>query len=71
MKELFDSLPPILWRKDPRFREITGISPVTMRKLDSQGLGPIEIVRSGSNVGYPKDALIKWLKKNLKVEKRG
>jgi len=68
---VYDALPPILWRTDPRFQELTGISRRRMANLDSLGEGPAEKICLGKNrVGYSKDVLAAWLVSRLRVEAR-
>lgn len=66
--EIRSTLPPVLYRTNPRFRELTGLSPRTMANLDSLGQGPAQRVRLGRTVGYPKEALLAWLVERLVVE---
>ena len=68
MDELASSLPPVLYRTNPRFRELTGLSPRTMANLDSLGHGPDQRVRLGKIVGYPRGSLLNWLAERLVVE---
>ncbi|MBU1275401.1 MAG: hypothetical protein KJ720_08495 [Proteobacteria bacterium] len=68
MDELASSLPPVLYRTNPRFRELTGLSPRTMANLDSLGQGPAQRVRLGKIVGYSRESLLSWLAKRLVVE---
>jgi hypothetical protein len=69
MEDLKEELPAILFRNNPRFKEITGVSPRTMANLDSLGLGPRRRVRNGRLIGYPKLDLLVWLDDRLKYEK--
>ena len=39
LEDLKSSLPPVLYRSHPRFKELIGISPRTMANLDSLGVG--------------------------------
>jgi predicted DNA-binding transcriptional regulator AlpA len=57
---------PIVARK--KFEEFTGglWKSKTITNYDSLGLGPLR-VKLGRSVGYPKDALIEWLKKHMRV----
>lgn len=68
--ELAHALPPILYRTNPRFRELTGLHPRTMANLDSLGQGPAERVLLGKTVGYPREALLAWLAARLRIEHR-
>jgi len=70
-KEILDSIPPVLWRTDPLFKTLTGISRRSIANMDSLGKGPAErIVMGKSRVGYPKAALVEWLSKRLRVDCR-
>ena len=70
-KEILDSIPPVLWRTDPLFKTLTGISRRSMANMDSLGQGPSErIVMGKSRVGYPKAALVEWLSKRMRVDCR-
>jgi hypothetical protein len=64
-------LPPILFHNHPRFKELTGYSPGTMRNLNARGEGPAERVIVGRVTGYPKDALLDWLERRSRPVKRG
>jgi predicted DNA-binding transcriptional regulator AlpA len=70
IEEIGKDLPTILYRTNPRFRELTGLSPRTMANLDSRGHGPAQRVKLGKTVGYPKEALLAWLSSRLKLENR-
>jgi hypothetical protein len=52
IEEIGKDLPTILYRTNPRFRELTGLSPRTMANLDSRGHGPAQRVKLGKTVGY-------------------
>lgn len=67
IRELLENiLPPILFRNNPKFKEWTGRSSRTVANADSKGQGPTERLLVGHVVGYPKDAIIKWLEKKVK-----
>ena len=68
MTNLAKELPPVLYRTNPRFRELTGLSPRTMANLDCLGQGPAQRVRLGKTVGYPRAALLAWLEERLVIE---
>ncbi len=70
LDELRTTLPPVLYRTNPRFRELTGLHPRTMANLDSLGRGPAKRVLLGKTVGYPREALLVWLAERLRVEER-
>lgn len=65
---LQSELPPVLWRNNPRFRELTGISPRTMANLDALKQGPKRRVKNGQLVGYPRDAMVLWLSRRWSEE---
>jgi predicted DNA-binding transcriptional regulator AlpA len=67
LEEIRKALPPVLYRTNPRFRELTGLSPRTMANLDSKGQGPAQRVRLGKSVGYPKEAIMKWLAERIQI----
>lgn len=68
---LYDALPSITWRTDPRFQEFTGISRRRMANLDCLGQGPSERICMGRNrVGYERDVLAAWLAGRLRLESR-
>lgn len=70
-QEILDALPPVLWRTDPLFKTLTGVSRRSIANMDCLGEGPAErIVMGKSRVGYPKAALVEWLSKRLRVETR-
>jgi hypothetical protein len=65
LKALEAELPPVIYRTNPRFKELVGISSRTMANADSRGEGPAERVRLGRVVGYPRKALLAWLAARL------
>lgn len=52
-----------------KIEEFTGglLKSKTFANYDSLGLGPLR-VKLRRSVGYPKDAIIEWLKKHMRVE---
>ena len=60
-------LPPIVFRNFPRWRDFLPIAPRTMANMDSRGEGPKERVLCGKVVGYPRAALISWLRERISV----
>ena len=70
LENLGSALPPILYRNNPRFKELVGLSPRTMANLDCLGLGPAEKVCLGRLVGYPRQALLTWLGARMTVAPR-
>ena len=67
LTELEKTLPPIVFRNWPRWREVLPIAPRTMANFDSLGLGPKQKVMIGGVVGYPRAALIEWLSERSQV----
>ena len=67
LSALLDELPPILFRNNPRFRELTGMSPRSLANLDYQGEGPSERALVGRVIGYPRQALVKWLESRSRI----
>lgn len=67
-KSLEKSLPAVLYRNNPRFRELTGLAPGTIRNLERKGQGPAERVQNGKLVGYPRAAVIDFLARRMKGE---
>ena len=70
LDELRKTFPPVLYRTNPKFRELTGLHPRTLANLDALGRGPAERVLLGKTVGYPREALLGWLAERLRVEHR-
>ncbi len=70
LSDLEKELPPILYRSHPRFRELIGLSPRTMANVDSAGTGPKERIRSGRLVGYPREAMIEFLRNRMVLERQ-
>ncbi len=65
--DLKSALPPVLFRTDPDFRRLVGLSPRSIANLDAKGKGPRQRVRIGGVVGYPRHALIEWMKSRTKI----
>lgn len=66
IETLLDSLPVVLWRNDPDFKRITGLSPRSLANMDSLGRGPSVRIRNNVGVvGYPKPAMAEWLRGRL------
>jgi hypothetical protein len=65
--ELERALPPIVFRNWARWRDILPIAPRTVANNDCLGTGPKEKIMCGRVVGYPKAALIQWLREKSKV----
>ena len=67
LSELEKILPPIVFRNWSRWRDVLPIAPRTVANLDSRGAGPREKVMCNHVCGYPRAALIAWLKGRSKV----
>jgi hypothetical protein len=67
LSALFDVLPPILFRNNPKFQELTGMSPRSLANMDCRGGGPTERVIVGRVVGYPRKSLIEWLESRSRI----
>ena len=65
--ELEKALPPIVFRNWSRWRDILPIAPRSVANEDSLGTGPREKIMVGRVVGYPRAALIEWLRQRSKV----
>lgn len=62
-----DGLPAVLYRNNPRFKELTGISPRSMANLDSQGNGPAGRIYVGRVSGYPRECLVDWMLQRVRI----
>jgi hypothetical protein len=67
LSELEKELPPILFRNNPRFKELIGLSPRTLANMDSLGIGIAERILIGNVVGYPRRSLISWLEARSRI----
>lgn len=67
LTELERALPPIVFRNWQRWRDVLPIAPRTVANEDSLGTGPREKIMVGRVVGYPRAALIEWLRARAKV----
>lgn len=65
--ELEKVLPPIVFRNWSGWRHVLPIAPRTVANEDSLGTGPREKIMIGRVVGYPRTALIEWLRQRSKV----
>ena len=65
--ELERVLPPIIFRNWRGWRDVLPIAPRTCANEDSLGRGPKEKIMCGRVVGYPRAALIAWLRERSKV----
>lgn len=65
--DLEKALPPIVFRNWKGWRDVLPIAPRTLANEDSMGRGPREKIMIGRVVGYPRAALIDWLRQRSKV----
>ena len=65
--ELRNSLPPIVFRNWRGWRDLLPVAPRTVANEDSLGRGPKEKIQVGRVVGYPRAALIEWLRQRSRV----
>jgi hypothetical protein len=65
--ELEKILPPIVFRNWRGWRDVLPIAPRTVANEDSFGTGPREKIMVGRVVGYPRAALVAWLRERSKV----
>ena len=65
--ELEKRLPPIVFRNWRGWQDVLPIAPRTLANEDSLGTGPREKIMVGRVVGYPRAALIEWLKERSTV----
>jgi hypothetical protein len=64
-------LPPIVFRNWPKWRDVLPIAPRTVANEDCLGTGPKEKVMVGRVCGYPRAALIAWLRERSRVILKG
>jgi len=67
LAELEKELPPIVFRNWSQWRHVLPIAPRTLANEDSLGTGPQEKIMCGRVCGYPRAALIAWLRRKTKV----
>jgi len=60
-------LPPVVFRTWAKWGDYIPYAPGTVANEDSMGTGPKERIICGRVVGYPRHALIEWLKSRTKV----
>lgn len=65
LNAIAQALPPIVTRA--KLHEIVGIPPKTSANRDSLGTGVKPRVRVHGKIGYPRDAVIVWLRDNMQV----
>lgn len=59
-------LPPIVWRNWRKWRDILPFAPMSVANDDSRGVGPKEFCYSGRVKGYPKEALLEYLREKMR-----
>jgi hypothetical protein len=67
LREMEAEMPPLVSRTHPKFREWTGIGGRTMANLDSLGQGPEQRLLLGREIAYPRQSLLAWISRRLKV----
>ncbi len=67
LDELEKVLPPIVFRNWRGWRDTLPIAPRTVANEDSLGTGPRKKIMVGRVVGYPRAALIAWLRERSRV----
>jgi len=60
-------LPAIVFRNWKRWGDFIPYSPRTLANEDCCGTGPRERIKVGHVVGYPRAALIAWLRERTKI----
>ena len=60
-------LPPIIFRNWPRWRDVLPMSPRSVANDDCLGVGPAERIYVGRNAGYPRAALMAYLRKKSRL----
>lgn len=65
--EIEKMLPPIVFRNWAKWRDVLPIAPRTVANEDCLGTGPKEKIMVGRVVGYPREALINWLRERSRV----
>ena len=59
-------LPPITYKNWERWKAVLGMAPGTVANDDSLGRGPKEYVYMGRVKGYPRAALIEYLRNKMR-----
>lgn len=59
-------LPALVFRCNPKFRELTGFSPRYVANLDALHRGPDQRFIVGNKVAYPRESLIRFLEARTK-----
>lgn len=67
LAEIEKVLPPIVFRNWRGWRDVLPVAPRTCANEDSLGRGPKRKIMIGRVIGYPRDALIDWLRQRAKV----
>ena len=61
------TLPPIVFRNWPRWKDVLPMSPRSVANDDCLGVGPKERIYMGRNAGYPKASLMEYLRAKSRV----
>lgn len=69
--ELEKALPPIVFRNWRGWRDVLPLSPGGMANLDAIGQGPKERLICGRVTGYPRRALVEWLRNRSRIVTAG
>ena len=67
LNKIEECLPPVVFRNWHKWRDFLPISPRTLANLDAQGKGVPERILVGNVIGYPRGALVAWLKARSKT----
>ena len=60
-------LPPVVFRNWPKWRDILPMSPRSVANDDCLKCGPAERIYMGRNAGYPRAALMAYLRAKSRV----
>ena len=60
-------LPPIVFRNWHRWKDVLPMSPRSVANDDCLGIGPAERIYMGRNAGYPRAALMDYLRKKSRL----
>ncbi len=63
LTELEKVLPPIVFRNWRGWRDVMPMTPGSLANMDAMGQGPEQKIMCGRVVGYPRAALIEWLRR--------
>lgn len=64
-------LPPVVFRNWPKWRDVLPVAPGTVANDDSLGKGPKEFAYFGRVKGYPKKAMIDYLREKMRFTAQG